>query len=54
MDIIRDMFPGYSTWIKKDMKDNNWITLADMNMNIFSEYLQGYIRIYKDILGYLN
>ena len=43
------MFPGYLTWIKEDMKNINWITLADMNMDIFSEYVQGYlgyIRIY--------
>jgi hypothetical protein len=46
LDIIRDMFPGYRTGIKKDMKDINWITLADMNMDIFSEHVQGYIRIY--------
>ena len=36
------------------MKDIYWITLADMNMDILSEYVQGYIRIYQDILGYLN
>ncbi len=36
------------------MKDIYWITLADMNMDIFSEYVQGYIWILKHILGYLN
>jgi hypothetical protein len=45
-DIIRDMFPGYSTGIKEDMKDINEITLADMIMDIFGGYVQGYIRIY--------
>jgi hypothetical protein len=46
LDIIRDMFPGYQTCINEDIKDINWITLADMNMYIFSEYVQGYINIY--------
>jgi len=36
------------------MKDINRITLAEMIMDIFSEYVQGYIRIYKDILGYVR
>ena len=36
------------------MKDINRITLADMIMDIFSGYVQGYIRIYQDMLGYLN
>jgi hypothetical protein len=35
------------------MKDIYWITFADMNMDIFSEYVQGYKWIYYDILGYL-
>ena len=48
------MFPGYWTGIKEDMKDTNRITLADMIMDIFSEYVQEYIRIYKDILGYVR
>ena len=36
------------------MKDIYWITLAEMNMDIFREYVQGYVWISKDILGYLN
>jgi hypothetical protein len=36
------------------MKDIDRITLADMMMDIFSGYVQGYIRIYYDMLGYLN
>ncbi len=34
------------------MKDINWITLADMIVDIFSEYVQGYIIM--DILGYIR
>ena len=45
-DIIWDMSAGYCTGIKEDMKDIDRITLADMIMDIFSEYVQGYIRIY--------
>jgi hypothetical protein len=45
-DIIWDMFPGYLTGIKEDMKDIDRITLADKMMDIFSRYVQGYIRIY--------
>ncbi len=36
------------------MKDIERITLADMMMDIFSGYVQGYDRICQDILGYLN
>ena len=36
------------------MKDIERITLADMMMDIFSGYVQGYIRICQDMLGYLN
>ncbi len=36
------------------MKDINRISLAGMIMDICSEYVQGYIRIYKDILGYFR
>ena len=36
LDIIRDMFPGYCSGIKEDMKDINRITLEDMIMDIFS------------------
>ena len=54
LDIIRDMFPGYWTGIKEDMKDFNRITLADMNMDISRENVLGYIWIWKDILVYLN
>jgi hypothetical protein len=39
---------------KEDMKDIDRITLADMIMDILSGYVQGYIRIYQDMLGYLN
>ena len=44
-DIIWDMSSGYCTGIKEDMKDIERITLADMMMDIFSGYVQGYIRI---------
>jgi hypothetical protein len=36
------------------MKDIDRITLADKMMDIFSGYVQGYIGIYYDMLGYLN
>ncbi len=43
------MSPGYRTGIKEDMKDIQRITLADMMMDIFSGYVQGYDRICQDI-----
>jgi hypothetical protein len=44
-DIIWDMSAGYCTGIKEDMKDIERITLADMMRDIFSGYVQGYVRI---------
>jgi hypothetical protein len=39
----------YVPWIlnldKEDMKDIYWISLADVNMDIFREYVQGYVWI---------
>ncbi len=46
LDITADSFPGYRTWIIKDISGYKWDNcvgpLSDSNMDIYCGYIPGY------------